>query len=568
MRTRLSPTGNWRPIWLVVLGMAGLLSGCARGQPAQPAAWPTPTLMSLGALPTPLLMRQPQTPQPEPLPTVRPSPAPVAPRYTLGSAGPLPADLLLAAQTLAAQQPALFGWTGGAGDVRLALNQGEPLATWVFAAATAFASLTDDVTLAEVQAAWRGEGGWGLVVDETTADLLAALLGAPGAGVTVVQPAALVETVWARRAEPALTLLPFERLTPELKVLRLDGQSPLDVAFAPDGYPLALPVGLLGSETAAAALRAHWPGPASNWDPARLTRVAMTGVTALVRATAQQMELNGVLYPGTAVAPLLQAADIAHLSNEVAFAADCPYPDPFGGTTFCSRESYFALLESLGIDVVEVTGNHVNDWGRAAFAATLDRYAAAGMASFGGGRNLAAAAEPALLTHHGNAIAFVGCNPVGPASAWATADAAGARPCDDGFAAQLAALRAAGYVVLATLQYQEYYHYAPTAQQQADFARLADAGAAAVSGSQGHHAQGFAFHHGAFIHYGLGNLFFDQMDMLGTRQSFIDTYVIYDGRLISVQLWTGLIENYARPREMTPAERQQLLEALFAASGW
>ena len=190
------------------------------------------------------------------------------------------------------------------------------------------------------------------------------------------------------------------------------------------------------------------------------------------------------------------------------------------------------------------------------------------MASFGGGRSLAEAAEPALLTHNGNRIAFVGCNPVGPAYAWATADAAGSRPCDDGIYAQVAELHAAGYVVLATLQYHEFYHYAATAQQEADFARLAEAGAAAVSGSQGHHAQGFAFVHGAFVHYGLGNLFFDQMDMLGTRQSFVDTYVIYDGRLISVQLWTGLIEDYARPREMTAAERQQALEALFAASGW
>jgi poly-gamma-glutamate synthesis protein (capsule biosynthesis protein) len=58
------------------------------------------------------------------------------------------------------------------------------------------------------------------------------------------------------------------------------------------------------------------------------------------------------------------------------------------------------------------------------------------------------------------------------------------------------------------------------------------------------------------------------MDMPGTRQTFIDTYVIYDGRLLSVELWTGLIEDYARPRLMTPAEREQLLRTIFQASGW
>jgi poly-gamma-glutamate synthesis protein (capsule biosynthesis protein) len=135
-------------------------------------------------------------------------------------------------------------------------------------------------------------------------------------------------------------------------------------------------------------------------------------------------------------------------------------------------------------------------------------------------------------------------------------------------AAQISQLRDEGHLVIATYQYHEYYQYPATPQQQADFAALAEAGAAAVSGSQGHHAQGFSFDHGAFIHYGLGNLFFDQMDMAGTRQTFVDTYVIYENRLLSVELWTGLIENYARPRLMTADERAQLLQTVFQASGW
>jgi poly-gamma-glutamate synthesis protein (capsule biosynthesis protein) len=58
------------------------------------------------------------------------------------------------------------------------------------------------------------------------------------------------------------------------------------------------------------------------------------------------------------------------------------------------------------------------------------------------------------------------------------------------------------------------------------------------------------------------------MDMLGTRQSFVDTYVVYDGRLLSVELFTSLIENYCCPRAMTGEERDQLLQSVFQASGW
>jgi poly-gamma-glutamate synthesis protein (capsule biosynthesis protein) len=101
-----------------------------------------------------------------------------------------------------------------------------------------------------------------------------------------------------------------------------------------------------------------------------------------------------------------------------------------------------------------------------------------------------------------------------------------------------------------------------------DFRLLADAGANAVSGSQGHHAQGFDFYEGAFIHYGLGNLFFDQYQSIGLLQSFSDTYVIYDGRLINVELFTTMIEDYCCPRLMTAEERQQALQSVFQASGW
>jgi len=63
--------------------------------------------------------------------------------------------------------------------------------------------------------------------------------------------------------------------------------------------------------------------PVTNRDPSRLTIVAMTGVTALVRATAFTMEQRGVKYPGKDVRDWLRDADITHISNEVPFARDC-----------------------------------------------------------------------------------------------------------------------------------------------------------------------------------------------------------------------------------------------------
>jgi poly-gamma-glutamate synthesis protein (capsule biosynthesis protein) len=111
-----------------------------------------------------------------------------------------------------------------------------------------------------------------------------------------------------------------------------------------------------------------------------------------------------------------------------------------------------------------------------------------------------------------------------------------------------------------------------------DFRKAADAGAVIVSGSQAHAPLEMEFYKGAFIHYGLGNLFFGQMGnqppnpgmtpQIAQRYEFIDRHVIYDGRYISTELLTAMLEDYARPRPMTPDERAAFLSAYFGYSGW
>ena len=39
-----------------------------------------------------------------------------------------------------------------------------------------------------------------------------------------------------------------------------------------------------------------------------------------------------------------------------------------------------------------------------------------------------------------------------------------------------------------------------------------------------------------FIHYGVGNLFFDQMQARNLRENFIDRYLVYNNRLLGAEL--------------------------------
>jgi poly-gamma-glutamate synthesis protein (capsule biosynthesis protein) len=297
----------------------------------------------------------------------------------------------------------------------------------------------------------------------------------------------------------------------------------------------------------------------------------MTGVTALVRATAYMMEQHGLTYPGQDIRNWLLSADITHISNEVPFAADCPYPDPLQAEVrFCSRDTYVQLLEDVGTDVLELTGDHFQDWGTEAMFHTLDMYRERGWLYYGGGMDLSDGRKALLLEGNGNRIAFIGCNAKGGSFAQASETNLGAASCDLGWMTQeINRLKGEGYLVIATFQHHEYYSYAAEPDQQQDFRQMAEAGAVIVSGSQAHQPQGMEFLNGAFIHYGLGNLFFDQYDLcLACRQGLIDRHVFYDGRYIGTELLPIQFVDYARSRPMTVEEANTLLQALFSASGW
>lgn len=463
-------------------------------------------------------------------------------------------------------------------QVRLEVGREGAVATWIYALAAPFPTIRDDIALADLQAIWQGAPSTGLeeisfVLDANTKALFAALWGEPGAGVVEVLPKdRLLERAWEKRS--AWTLLPFEVLEPRWKVLSVDGVSPLWKTFDPTGYPLAVGFAWSGEPELVTYLNEtvfHDPQLLTNRDPQKLTTVVMTGVTALVRATAFTMRRKGITYPGQDVGPILREADFAHISNEIPFTEDCPPADPNQvGLVFCTKPEYIGLLDDIGTDIVELTGDHFGDWGPEAMLYTLELYKERGWIVYGGGANREEARKAQLIEHNGNKLAFIGCNAKGGGYATASETRPGAVACDyEWMHSEIARLKGEGYQVITTFQHFEYYSYEAQPKQIVDFEGMAQAGADIVSGSQAHQPQEIAFLDGNFIHYGLGNLFFDQYHMgLPTGQGFLDRHVFYDGRYLSTELIGIRFVDFARPRLMTPEERVELLEAVFAASGW
>jgi poly-gamma-glutamate synthesis protein (capsule biosynthesis protein) len=175
------------------------------------------------------------------------------------------------------------------------------------------------------------------------------------------------------------------------------------------------------------------------------------------------------------------------------------------------------------------------------------------------------------LEHNGTKIAFLGCNAKGGGYATAAPGYPGAVACDfPTMTRQIRDLREQGYNPIATFQHFEYYTYQAQPDQIRDARILSDAGAVIVSGSQAHQPQAFEIRDDAFIHHGLGNLFFDQIYEIppNTATAFIDRHIFYNGKHISTELLTIRFEDFARARPMTEGERIELLQRTFNASGW
>jgi poly-gamma-glutamate synthesis protein (capsule biosynthesis protein) len=452
---------------------------------------------------------------------------------------------------------------------QLKISDSQEVSQWIYALVAPFPTVTDGVTSKEINAAWKGESpkdfkSAPLIMDESTLSVFSVLWGEPQAGSVKVIPAdQILEAAWDSR--PSWAIIPFESLVPYWKVLEIDGLSPIRKGFEPGDYELTVPISLVGDAPISPII------PPGNLDPDKLTTLAMTGVTALVRATAYTMERQGITYPARDIVDWLRNSDITHISNEVPFAKDCPFPNPVQqGMRFCSDTRYIELLEYVGTDIVELTGDHFSDWGSQAMVYTLELYDQRSWPYYGGGANLKDGRRALTLTHNGNRLAFIGCNAKGGGYARASPSDPGAVACDFSWMqSEITRLQEEGYLPIATFQHFEYYTYAAQPNQIRDARKLTESGAVIVSGSQAHHPQAFEFSKGGFVHHGLGNLFFDQLDVsTGTRQAFIDRHVFYNGRHISTELLTIWFVDYARPRSMTPVERETLLTAVFKASGW
>ena len=501
------------------------------------------------------------------------------PALAIALPDPLPPDLADSILRWIAQQPGARVITDTQqADIWINLEPGGALlAERIYVPVGRFATLSDEVSAVDLLAQWLGAPGPGmepLVVDAAAFAALSLLWGPP-AQVEILPDTAAVAA--ALEPYPArLGVLPFDRLAPQVKALAMNGLDPTDNDFDASEYPLA--VRFYGhakpaAQQAAAELltAVDQAGQQTNRDPSKLTVLAMTGVTAMARMTALRMEQNGYDYPALEVGPVLSQVDITHISNEIPFMEGCQVNPSENNLLLCSKPEYLEALRAVGVDIVGLTGNHLNDFGGDANLESLQFYKDQNLPTYGGGADLEELLKPLLVEHNGNRLVFLGANQYGPDFAWAAVDWPGSAPYDltqmrQAIADARSTLEAD--VVLAELQWEESYDTLPIQSQVEGLRAVSSAGADIVTGVQSHVPQAVEFSDNGLILYGLGNFFFDQMWSQATREGLIPRHTIYDGRHLSTKLMATVLEDFAQPRWATEAERQALLRRVFTASGW
>jgi poly-gamma-glutamate synthesis protein (capsule biosynthesis protein) len=381
-----------------------------------------------------------------------------------------------------------------------------------------------------------------------------------------------------QKSESRVGFVDISQLSPSMKLLSYNGKYFLEDLEGGIKYSFEATGDTEDKEFVADLLRRRLSALfAEPFQIDNVAKVNMTGVTAITRALTTKIDASG--NPGYAaerIGDFLKDADLTHVSNEVAFVPGCT---PVAGVRFCSKVEHIKNLEDSGVDIVELTGNHDNDYGATYNASSIEMYKDRGWDYFGGGLNAEDASKILYKEVKGSKIAFIGYNyydTILGTGALAGEDRAGANSYSESkMRDDIQEARENADVVIVDFQFQECYSYPATnviypicykplasPDQKGIFRKAVDFGADIVIGTQAHQPQTYEIYEGKLIFYGLGNLYFDQIYWIGTMHGLVLSHYMYDGKLIQTQVTTTNYGSDMQTYVSTGEERKLLLELL------
>lgn len=300
--------------------------------------------------------------------------------------------------------------------------------------------------------------------------------------------------------------------------------------------------------------------------------LAAAGDVMFDRGVRSAMAVHGADWPLSAVADAFRGAGIGFVNLETALATSGERI-PGKGIWFRSDPSFAGKLRGAGVNIVSLANNHALDYGRDAFAATIDALDAAGVAVSGGGRNMQEARRPAIVRSGGITVAFLSYSELAPVFwSWSNPQTFMAGPATPGIPgwnveqilSEIRRTKSMCHHVVVSFHWGDEYSRIPH-ERQVKLGRAAiDAGASVVLGHHPHVLQPVEVYHSGVIFYSLGNFVFDQKRAY-TRDSIIARLALTPYGVDSVQLIPALIED-CQPRPLRGLEARAALARFVSLS--
>ena len=296
---------------------------------------------------------------------------------------------------------------------------------------------------------------------------------------------------------------------------------------------------------------------------------AQTGVTALSRGMNEKLYAVGdATYFAENIKDYLSSFDLTHTSNESSFT------DSANRSNICSDRRFIDTLTAIGLDIVELTGNHNQDCGNDAALETIDIYSQNNIKIVGGGKDATEAAIPLEINEKGSKITFLAYNLSTGGATYG--DTPGANQYyEENAVAEINAAKERGDFIIVDIQYYECSGYvSETEDSTCDYAdssagdqvgffrHLIDLGADLVVGTSAHQPQTFELYGDGAIYYGLGNLFFDQVWWPGTTRSLILSHYFYNEKLLQTKIVPTVYDTSMQTKLMDEGDKKWFLERL------
>lgn len=209
---------------------------------------------------------------------------------------------------------------------------------------------------------------------------------------------------------------------------------------------------------------------------------------------------------------IMKDADLMCLNNEFTYSSN---GSPMEGKmyTFRANPSRVSVLQEMGVDVVQLSNNHVYDYGKQALLDTFTTLENADIDYFGAGKNLDEAMAPKYYEFDGKTVALVGASRAEKfkLTPQATETEPGILRCYDTelFLQAIKEADANADFVIAVVHWGTEYSYDLEDVQLSTGKEYLNAGADAIIGGHSHCLQGMEYYDEKPIIYSLGNYWFN-----------------------------------------------------------